>query len=458
MFFMKGIMGKFIYVIPLTISLALCMSLLESFLVLPAHILPGLTSKPGGKKRSFGRTWFRPIRVRFKKLIYFLLKLRYLVFVLAIAVLIGALIYAATSMDFVLFSSKGAEKFFVIVELPLGTSLHATADKIQEVEAVIGSLPENELESFTSRIGASSTDIINVESEHVAFLTISLTPYSQRERIAEDIVEDVRSQIEQIEGIEHLTFYLEVGGPPTGKPIDIKIIGADDYLRTQLANDVIAYLKSIDGTKDIDRDDKAGKDEITINIDYERLARYGLTVADIAQNVRIAYDGQMVTSVRYGDEDVVFRVLVQEEFRQRFDYLKRLRIPNPQGELIALEEVASLQVGPGTSVFRHYDGDRSISVPGEVDQEKITPIEATNAVLNHFNVSRDYPGMRLHVGGEAEESQKAMIELLMSFGLAALGIYFLLMLLFNSVTQPLMVILSIPFGLAGVIIAFAVHD
>ena len=457
MFFMKGMMGKFVYVIPLTITLALSVSLLESLLILPAHILPGLTVKSAGKKRSFGRTWFRPIRDRFKKLIYFLLKLRYLVFVVSLAILVGALIYAATSMDFVLFASKGAEKFFVIVELPLGTSLEATADKMKEVEAIIGALPENELESYTSRIGASSTDIINVESEHVAFLTISLTPYSQRERIAEDIVEDVRSQIEQIEGIEHLTFYLEVGGPPTGKPIDIKVIGTDDYLRTQLANDVISYLKTIDGAKDIDRDDKAGKDEIAINIDYERLARYGLTVADIAQNVRIAYDGQMVTSVRYGDEDVVFRVLVQEEFRQQFDYLKRLRIPNPQGELIALEEVASLEVGPGTSIFRHYDGDRSITITGEVDQEKTTPIAVTNAVLNHFNLSRDYPGMLLHVGGEAEESQKAMIELIMSFGLAALGIYFLLMLLFNSVTQPLIVILSIPFGLAGVIIAFALH-
>ncbi|GAK58265.1 acriflavin resistance protein [Candidatus Vecturithrix granuli] len=457
MFFMKGMMGKFVYVIPLTITLALSVSLLESLLILPAHILPGLTAQSGGKKRSFGRTWFRPIRDRFKKLIYFLLKLRYLVLLISIAILVGALIYAVTSMDFVLFASKGAEKFFVIVELPIGTSLQATADKIKEVEAVISSLPEDELEAYTSRVGASSTDIINVESEHVAFLTVDLTPFSQRQRLAEQIVEDVRAQLQQIEDIEHLTFYLEVGGPPTGKPIEIRVVGSDDYLRTQLANDVVAYLKTIEGAKDLDRDDKAGKDEININIHYERLARYGLTVADIAQNVRIAYDGQVVTSVRYGDEDVEFRVIVQEDFRQRFDYLKSLRIPNSQGELIALEEVSSLELGPGTSTFRHYDGDRSITITGEVDQEKTTPIQVTNAVLNHFHLSRDYPGMQLHVGGEAEESQKAMIELVLSFGLAALGIYFLLMLLFDSISQPFMVILSIPFGLAGVIIAFALH-
>ena len=82
-------------------------------------------------------------------------------------------------------------------------------------------------------------------------------------------------------------------------------------------------------------------------INYERLARYGLTVADIAQNVRIAYDGQVVTSVRYGDEDVDFRVIIEEESRKQTDYLRQLRIPSPQGELIALEEIAKLESWAG---------------------------------------------------------------------------------------------------------------
>ncbi|MCP4404888.1 MAG: efflux RND transporter permease subunit, partial [bacterium] len=126
MFFMKGMMGKFVYVIPLTISLALFMSLFESFLVLPAHMMAGLYTKPGSKKRSFGRTWFRPIRNTFKRMTYYTLKLRYLVLLIALIILGGALFYAATSMDFVLFATKGAEKFYAAIELPIGTSLQAT--------------------------------------------------------------------------------------------------------------------------------------------------------------------------------------------------------------------------------------------------------------------------------------------------------------------------------------------
>jgi multidrug efflux pump subunit AcrB len=260
-----------------------------------------------------------------------------------------------------------------------------------------------------------------------------------------------------LQGIENTTFQVYSGGPDTGKPIEMRVIGSNDTLRKQLADDIVAFLYTLEGVKDVTHDAKPGKDEVAIQMNHERLSRYGLTVADIAQNVRIAYDGEVVTSTRYGEEDVEFRVIIAKEFRQQVDYLKRLRIPNRQGELIALDEVASLEIGPGTLSFRHYEGERTITIEGFVNQDMTTPVKVTNAVVEHFDLRNDYPGIQLDVGGEAEESRKAMIDLLLTFGLAALGIYFLLTLLFNSITQPLMVILAIPFGLCGVIIAFALH-
>ncbi len=463
MFFMKGMMGKFVFVIPLTISLALFVSMFESFFMLPAHILGGIQPKKGKKQRSASRNWFRPVRDFFEKHLHLLLKLRYLIFLLAIIILAGSLMYAAKFMSFRLFDTKGATKIAATIRLPIGTSLKATADKVKEIEAIIQSLPEDELESYMLRIGGSA-DVISVENEHVATMTLNLTPYSTRirhgMRIADVIVEDLRKQAAEVQGIEQITFAVDVGGPPTGAPIEIRIIGTDDALRTQLADDIVAFLTNeVAGTKDIDRNDKPGKDEVAIKINYERLARYGLTVADIAQNVRIAYDGQVVTSTRYGEEDVEFRVIIEKEFRQRMDYLKRLRVPNRRGELIALEEIASLEVGPGVAVFRHYDSERSITITGDVSQDKTTTVKVSNAVLERFEpvVEKEYPGIRLKVGGEAQETQKTMIDLMVSFGIAILGIYFLLILLFNSATQPLMVLIAIPFGLCGVIIAFALH-
>ncbi len=459
MFFMKGTLGKFVFVIPLTITLALFISLFESFLLLPSHLMPGLQTKATGKKRSFGRTWFRPLRDAFEKHLLWVLKLRYLLVIVAMLSLGASLWYAGRFMDFILFPSKGADKFFIAVELPIGSSLHATHDKVEEIENILRGLPEGEVASYLSRVGVrfNAADYTFTEVENTAFFAINLTPYSTRERIADDIVEDLRQQVRQLENIQHATFTIDAGGPPTGKPVEIRVVGADDTQRTKLASDMLEFLNTLEGVKDIDRSDKAGKDEVKININYERLARYGLTVADIAQNIRIAYDGEVVTSTRYGEDDVEFRVLLEKQYRQDIEYIKRLRIPNRQGELIALDEIATLDIGPGASVFHHYDGERVISVTGDVDQARTTPIEVMKKVHSHFDVKKDYPGVRIDVGGEAQESAEAMIDLLITFGIAGLGIYFLLILLFNSIMQPIMVLISIPFGLGGVIFAFAAH-
>jgi multidrug efflux pump subunit AcrB len=371
----------------------------------------------------------------------------------AILVLAGLLFYAANFMNFVLFPTGGADEFEAFIELPIGSSLQATSDKAKEIEILLNSLPEGEIASYAFWIGTDD----ETEIEHYAKLDVNLTPYGTRRRTAEEIVEELREKTAQLTGIEKITFEVESGGPPTGRPIEIRVIGSDDDLRTRLANDVVAFLNDMEGVKDIDRSDKPGKDEVAIQVNHERLARYGLTVADIAQNVRIAYDGEIVTSTRYGEEDVDFRVIIEKAFRQKLEYLKQLRIPNRQGELIALDEVAALEIEPGASVFHHYEGERTITITGDVFQDTITPLEVMNAVRQQFDVEKEYPGIRIDVGGEAEESHEAMVDLIFTFGLAALGIYFLLMLLFNSVTQPLIVILSIPFGICGMIIAFALH-
>jgi multidrug efflux pump subunit AcrB len=165
----------------------------------------------------------------------------------------------------------------------------------------------------------------------------------------------------------------------------------------------------------------------------------------------------VVTSVRYGGDDLDFRVILAPEYRQQLKYVKQLRIPNQRGELIALDEVASLDIVASPTEILHHEGERVVTITGDVLQEKITPVEVMNAVQQRFDVYSGYPGMRIDIGGEAEESRKAMLDLYITFGIAAIGVYFLLMLLFNSITQPLMVIVAIPFGICGVIITFALH-
>jgi len=454
LFFMPGMLGKFVYVIPLVITLALFISLIESTLALPAHISMGMrhNSGPTFKQRAFER-----LRSAYEGLLNRLLGWRYVLIVMFFAVLGGSMAYAAKYMDFVLFPSSTAERFLVMIETPVGTSLQATADITRDVERIVSSLGDDELDSFVTRIGTFG-DIGSSERENNAAVFVSLTSYAERQRNADEIVESLRQKTDQLAGVERIFYMIDSGGPPVGRPIMMRVVGSDDAMRTRLADDIYNFLNTLEGTKDIDRGDKAGKEQVEIRFDYDKLARVGMSVADVARNVRIAYDGEVVTSVRYGDEDVDFRVIFSDQVRKNPDSLARLSLPNKNGHLTPLSHVADFVSAPGPAAFHHYAGDRAITLSGDVDKEATTPLKVSEQVLDHFDVERDYPGMRLVIGGEAEESQKSLDELFIILAIAAVGIYLLLVLLFNSIWQPLMVMMAIPFGMIGVIVGFSVHD
>ncbi|MCP3678665.1 MAG: efflux RND transporter permease subunit [Deltaproteobacteria bacterium] len=458
MFFMPGMMGRFVYVIPLTIGLALFISMTEVTVSLPAHIVRSLRRTGVRTETKRAGDWFDRIRDIFRKLICYPLKLRYPVIILFCGAFAGSFVYATNYMDFVLFPTKGAETFFATVELPLGASIEATSDKVKEIEDVVSALPENELDSYLSRTGMLfTTDGPPRIGSNYATIIVLLTPWSKRDRSADDIVEALRAGVNKITDINKVAFTVDSGGPPIGKAVNVRVIGSDDVMRKRLSDGVVKFLSTKDGVKDIERDDTLGKNQVEIKVNYDRLARMGLTVAEIARNVRIAYDGEVVTSVRYGEEDVDFRVILEEKARRKLSYLNKLAIPNNKGRLIALKEVASFEIGPGPNDIHHFDWERTTTVTADVLQTVTTPLDVTEMLREQFDVDNDYPGMRLGFGGEVQETEESMRGLYVAFVLAAVGVYFLLILLFNSITQPIMVLLAIPFGLMGVIFAFALH-
>jgi multidrug efflux pump subunit AcrB len=460
MFSMTGDIGKVVWVVPLTIGLALFFSLAEALFALPSHLARGMMKRAGGvngAQRKSVRVWFDKLREGYHRLSRRILRYRYILVGLFIAAFALILWHAIGSMDFILFPSKGAERFYLNIELPRGSSLEATVDKIEEVEMIITSLPDHELESFMGYVGRTEWGT----TENSGFIGVSLTPYSARERNADQIIESLREQIDHIEGIETFVFNVDTGGPDVGKPITLRIVGYDNDERRRFTEEVKAFLTTIEGIKDIDSNDNFGKDQIEIRPKYDKLARYGLTVADVARNVRVAYDGEVVTSIRQGDEDVNIRVQLLQEARRNEAFLHSLSIPNRQGRLIKLGTVANLRTGQGLLAFRHYNGERTTTITADIDQDVVTSLEATNLVMSQFEESTGgafyHTGAQLLIGGEAEESRTAMMNIATGFILAAIGIYFLLVLLFSSFTQPFIVLFAVPFGLIGVIIAFILH-
>lgn len=455
MFFMTGMLGDFIYVIPLVVILALSLSLLDTLFIMPAHLISGVRGGNAVERPAQDR-WFVRFREYFRVILQKLLPARYGVIAVFLAFMIAAFLYAARFMDFVLFPTQSADEFYILVELPSGSSLERTEEKVEEVEALIAALPEEELASYTTRIGTHGWYNLG-ENENWALMGIYLTAFAKRHRNADEIVESLRVQTGELDGFENFTYVIDSGGPPIGRPVQLRIIGSDDKQRHSLADAVVAELENVDGVSDIERDDKSGKEQIVVDLDYVRLAEHNLNVADVAKNLRLAYDGEIVTSVRYGDEDVDFRVILEEEARGSAQVLGNLVIPSGSGRFVRLQDVADFRLDTGPSNLYHYDNERTITVTANIDKEKTTPLLATAAVLNAVDVQSDWPGMRIVTGGEAEETQESMGSLIVAFAIAAIGIYLVLLLLFNSLTQPLIVMFAVPFGLIGVIFAFATH-
>jgi len=454
-FFIKGMLGKFIFVIPLTVSLALFISLFEAVFALPSHLKRGMERRSMRAEREVIGMWFEGLKKLYNRIALFFLRVRYFIIVIFIGVIFLAMGYMQKNMDFILFPQRGAEQFWMLVELPMGSSLQATSEKVKEIEALIGEIPGDELDNFVTRVGQIGWV---GRAENYVQIVVNLTPFSTRKRTAAQIVDELRDRTDTLTGYEKITYQIAAGGPPVGKAISLRILGSDDKMRAGFADEIEYYLSSIQGVKDIDRDDKRGKDQIEIDLNYDRLARVGLTVADVAQNVRIAYDGQVVTSLREGDEDVGYRVQFTERARRDKRFLMNLAVPNAQNRLIKLKDVARLKQGPGPNAYRHYNGERSTTVEADVNPDIITSLEVTDMVVKHFSGYEDrYPGLRLRVGGEAQESQESIGNIMTTFAIAVVGIYFLLILLFNSFTQPILVLIAIPFGFVGVILALAIH-
>lgn len=454
MFFIPGAMSGFVFVIPLVVFIALLLSLVEVVTALPAHLIAGnaaRTARPRPEHRLIAS-----LRRRFRRALELALQWRYPVIAAMLALLAGTFWYARGHLQFALFPTQSADELYITVELPSGTSLHRTSEKVSEVETIIEHLPRGELDSFVTRIGNHGAYNIG-ENENWANIGIYLTPFSTRSRNADEIVEDLRNRIRALHGIVAFNFIIESGGPPVGRPVTLRVVGGADDTRAALAEAVIGRLGQIEGVKDIDRNDKRGKEQILIDLDYLRLADYGLSVADVANAVRLAYDGEVVTSVRYGDEDVDFRVQLELSARSSLDMLGRLTVRNGEGQFVQLREFADFVSEAGPSHIYHYENERAITITADVNKDVVTPVAVSADIAAAFDLERDWPGLELLVGGEAEETMESINNLLVAFYAAMLAVYVVLLLLFNSLLQPVLVMLAIPFGLIGVFMAFIAH-
>jgi len=455
----KGMLGKVIDVFPVIVSVALLASFIEAAFILPTHLVAPLSPKP--RKRD---AWVRQLSTWYSILLEKLLRWRYAVMA-GFAAIFGAAIIISwhTISGFVLFWDDSSDGIFINLEGRRGAGLEQTEKDTLPVEkAILRYIPKRERVSLQVNTGHHTVSPITTRGFHKNWsqIIVNLVPKTERDRTAAQMIRGLRRRLttQAFPAFVNIRFQERVIGPPLGEPIDIKVI-ADvraDALRLQKA--VEKRLAAMAGVNDIINDQKKGNVELRIRFDYERLAQYGISVAAVAQTVRTAFEGTVATSIETLAGQLDFRVKIDKRYQRNRRFLQGLLIPNRRGRLIALDQVADLVKEEGQSEINHYNGDRVITITADIDKKMTTSSQAVTAVKEWFEkVQGKYGSAYLDYGGEYKETEESLSGLFQAFIAAVFMIYIILLVLFKSLSQPLLVMAAIPFGMIGALLGFTIH-
>jgi multidrug efflux pump subunit AcrB len=309
---MRGLPGKFIWIVPLVAVLALGFSLAECFLLLPVHVC---RARAG---RAPGHRFMAWLERAYRRALEGVLRARYLLIAgfFAALVLVGFL--AAHSLRWDPFPQDAAESFTVRLEMPADASTARTAAVLERLEELLLGLPQNELAGLSTRVGTDSTWPATVlggaTDRAVAF--VYLTPLAARGRTAGQVIESLRTPIEEIAGEAGATARTALVryGPPLGRPFEIRVSSADDDLRERTADRVRSFLSGLAGVRDLElrratsggvirRVDFARATQISGNLEKQVLSPEQLMVVvrarfDCDGRPLISFAGQPVENAR----------------------------------------------------------------------------------------------------------------------------------------------------------------
>ncbi|MBN2058641.1 MAG: efflux RND transporter permease subunit [Candidatus Saganbacteria bacterium] len=457
---MGGIWGDFIRAIPIVITITLLASLFEAAFILPSHVAhTSIPKRPKPRLLQFLEGLYRRNLLRVLRRKYLVIGAFILIFIICVGVILPML-------GFQLFPTSDADMLMVKLETPRGTPLRETEARVSQIEAIILEvIPEDVLTSYVTTIGEKGTDIWDsisgISQDHWARININLSPAQEREitsfKLKKQLEERFKTCKEKEKFID-IGVISSAGGPPTGRPIDVSFIGNDDQARTELGDALYDFLSSNTNVSDIFRNDEKGLTELNIKLDHDLMSELGINAASVAGVVRAAISGNVVTSIRKEGEDVDFRVMLGERYRNDPDFIKELTIPNRMGQLIRLGSFIRFSEQATPLAITHQDGDRVLNITADLDKKKINPGEFAQRLREKFEpVAAQYPDIRMAIGGEEQYAQESLANFFNALVLALIVIYLILVVLFNSFTEPMIVMLAIPFGLIGVILAFLIH-
>lgn len=462
----SGRLGNVFGQIATVVIFCLAFSLIESKLILPAHLAHVDVHRPPGH-------WFSKMWVRFQKriarfltwvidtlyrpLIRFFLPWRYALLAGFIAILLLVVgMFPAGKLRFVFFPNIYRDNASALLNLEQGQSvdyLHEQAQKIAEAARSLG-------EHYQEKFGHNPFQEIQISAQTntQASVAVEFSRSTEREFLSsEQIVKDWRDAVGPVAGSRSLSFQA-TAGPPGG---DLSInLESDDLDELQAAaSELRELLSTYPGVYDISDTFDSGKPEIQYTTTPAGEAA-GLTRNDLAGNVRDAFFGREAQRLQRGRDEVRVMVRYPLEERGSLSTLRNMRFRTPDGTTVPFEVVAEAQYSDSLASIERYDNKRVVTVKAAVDKATTSPDEVNRRVEEEFlsRMSARYPGLSSSDGAEVEQRKKSMKSLLTGFGFSIFLIFILIAIPLKSYLQPLIIMSVIPFGIIGALLGHFIMD
>lgn len=452
LFFIDGIMGKFLWPVPAVVIICLVASWLECFIILPGHLADW-----SGKVKNIEKTrWYKPLEKSYGRAIDFCTQFSKTTIMFFVLMFAGSIIMAK-NMRFELFPADDVTYAFLNIKGPVGAPFEKTGEILEKIENIIKkNVKEDEIVGFRSINGYmfARTQTQRTGS-HYGSIAIELTPVDERERTTDEILNSLSEKIKP--QVDDYTFTLDkrTGGPPRGKPVNVEISGNSMDNLKEVAAKILKVITETNKMVSVEMDYEVGKRQIIVETIESEARRLGVTNAQIATELKAAYEGLVATTIKTGDDDVDVLVRLREEERATEETLKKIKVSNRQGLRVPLMKMATFNEEDGAFVIRRWNRRRTFSIAGEVNRELGTAIEVNREIEPKIEkIVSEYPDMTFELVGENKDTADSLASFRKALIGSAFIIFIILVIQFSSTAQPLIIMSAVPFGLIGVVLSF----
>ncbi len=464
-FALSGVEGKMFHPMAFTVVIALLGAMLLSVTFVPAAIALFVT----GKVKEDENLLMRSAKRGYAPLLQWVMGHRSLAFSLAaVMVLLSGVLASRMGSEFVPSLSEGD---FALQALRVpGTSLSQSVAMQQQLEqSVLSQVPE--VERVFARTGtaeiASDPMPPNISDSYVMLKPQDQWPDPGKSR--EQLIADIQRASARLPGSNYelsqpiqLRFNELISG--VRSDVAVKVFGDDMDQLNRTAGQIAAALQAVPGASEVKVEQTSGLPVLTIDVDRDKAARYGLNVGDVQDTIAVAVGGRQAGTLYQGDRRFDMVVRLSDNLRTDIDGLSQLLIPVPAGTagngqigFITLADVASLQLVQGPNQISREDGKRLVVVSANVRGRDIGSFveEAGERIDSQVSIPAGY---WTRWGGQFEQLQSAAQRLQVVVPVALLLVFGLLFMMFNNLKDGLLVFTGIPFALTGGVVALWLRD